>query len=69
MQVSCVLVVAHCTLSKCDRSRKYNNPNNKIIVMKIITILCQRISLCVFHKVWCMCNKESTSIECRGVAR
>ena len=48
--VSCVLVVTHRSLSKCDRSRKYNNPNNEIIVIKI-TIVCQRISVCDFREV------------------
>ena len=67
--MSCVLVVAHGSLPKCDHSRKYNNPNNEIIVIKIITIVCQRISVCDFHEVWCMCNKELMSIECRGIAR
>jgi len=29
----------------------------------------QRISVCDFRKVWCMCNKESMFMECRDVAR
>jgi len=60
--------VAHRSLSKCDRSRKYNNPNNKIIVINIITI-CGSVFQCDFREVVCTCNKESMSIECRGVAR
>jgi hypothetical protein len=69
--VSCVLVVAPRSLSKFDRSRKYNNNNNnnKIIVINIIRIVCQCISVCDNHEVCCMCYKESTSIECRGVTR
>ena len=50
LAVSCVLVVAHRSLSKCDRSRKYNNPNNKIIVAKIKT-LCRSISVREFREV------------------
>jgi hypothetical protein len=47
----------------------YNNPNNKIIEIKLRTILCRWISLCKFHEVWSTCNKVSTSIACRVVAR
>ena len=49
--MSCVLVMAHRSLSKCDRSSKYNNPNNSIIEVKIMTIMRQRISVCEFRVV------------------
>jgi len=49
--VSCVLAVTHRSLSKCDRSKNYTNPNNKIIVMKIIKFVCQRISVCDFREI------------------
>ena len=67
--MSSVLVAAHRSLSKCKRNRKYPTPNNTIIVVKIIAIVCQRISVCELCKFRCVCITESMSIECRGVAR
>jgi hypothetical protein len=49
--VSCVLVVAHRSFSKRERIRKHSHPNNKIIEIKIRTILCLRISFCDFLEV------------------
>jgi len=67
--VSSVLVAAHRSLSKCKRNRKYPNPNNTILVVKVIAIVCQRISVCEPCALWCTCIKESMSIARRGVAR
>jgi hypothetical protein len=66
--VSCVLTVVHLNLSKWDCSKKYDNPNNKTKEIKI-TIVCQSMSVWDFCEALCICNKESTSIECRGVVR
>jgi len=44
-------VAAHRSLSKCDRNRKYTNPNNTIIVVKIIAIVFQRISVCELREL------------------
>jgi len=47
--VSCVLLVAHRSWSKCDRSRKYNNPN-KLIVIKIKQLCANVFQFVIFVK-------------------
>jgi hypothetical protein len=38
--------VAHRSLSKCGRSKKYKNHNSEMAEIKMIIILCHRISVC-----------------------